>query len=152
MRRRYDNDEATLVQDRARLSALVARVDARLRIIALTNNEDALDPYATAEQEREDYFVLNRRALQFERELCDRAQQELSERFSLLRVNHPFEHSVGDECHYSAPEMTLAFKRVACPVEPGDAATHGGVWWWFMIIHALLLLYAALHLWRLLQQ
>ena len=123
--------------------------------MALSNNRDSLGPFLDAEgQQREDYFVLNRRALDFEQALSQQIQQDaLPERFSLLKMNHTFEHSVGDECHYRAPEMTLAFKRVACPCDH-DATTSasGNSSRWTLRWGALLLcvLYAALHLWRLL--
>lgn len=149
----YDNDPVELEHGRVLIERLLARIDPRLRIVALCNNNESLDPYDNAEQTREDYYVLNLRALNFEAQLRQQAQQDsLPARFSLIRMNHIFERHMGNELHYRKSEMTLAFKRIACPLSNGTTPTGNTITWRRVIYHIgvlLLILYAALHLWRL---
>lgn len=150
----YDNDAATLARDQERIEELLRQVSTALKVVAVRDNGDAIDPYDTAsnQQDRENYYVLNKCSLPYEAQLRQQVEQQLPRRFALQAMNHIFEQRAGDECFFSTEEMTLAIKRVACLLRD-DGGDHDDFAVRRLVCNAVVLLvvaYAALHLWRLL--
>jgi hypothetical protein len=155
----YDNDAETLLNDKQMLQEWLTRVSPDIRIVALRGNSgESLDPHRgdTAEQEEEEkrlnYFVLNKKSLDYEEALRERLGRDdttIPKRFSLVAMNHKFRARHGTECLYDTEEMTLAFVRVACRVSSRRSICCNVRTTWRLFL-CIIVLYAGLHLWRLL--
>jgi len=164
----YDNDAETLKKDRARITALVSSVSSD-QITVIDQCTNGYNQRNELESEVVDYFVLNKASLQHQEALEQLLSRELSKRFSLVARNYEFSHNQGDQVFYEVSEMTLVVARVALPLGGsggGDGDSINDIVFTYCCAEEafsttlpylarkgawlLLVFYAALHLWRLL--